>query len=99
MPKIDHVPTDLVITEKGREVSKKPVRTATPVHPRLVNRGPAGLLHRIGPIKDGLREAEVAEKAQVTISQAAYKIIPALQQLAVPLDSLTLDPMNARLHP
>ena len=68
--------------------------------PKLVNRGPAGLLTKVtDEQKKGLVSAPTLEKAEVTKAQAKHKIAPALKRMAVPIDSLVPDPENARLHP
>ena len=64
--------------------------------PKLVNRGPAGLLSK----KTGtVLPKKVAEKAQATRAVAINQIAPGLASLAVPIESVTPDPNNARLHP
>lgn len=59
--------------------------------PKLVNRGPAGLLSK-GP-------AAVAEGAAFSRPKSHNKIVPSLRPLAVDIASLAPDPDNARLHP
>ncbi len=62
--------------------------------PKLVNRGPAGLLTKV-PHKDGQpKEGPVLQKVY-----PKDRIAPALKGLIVPIDSLVFDPVNARLHP
>lgn len=68
--------------------------------PKLVNRGPAGLLSKVtDEQKKGLTPTPTPEKAEVTKAQAKHRIAPALQGMVVPIDKLVPDPENARLHP
>ncbi len=64
--------------------------------PKLVNRGPAGLLKKL-PKGAAIRLEEVQAQKEVEVN----KIAPALRKagLVVKLDQLILDPANARLHP
>lgn len=68
-----------------------------PIKPKLVNRGPAGLLSK-QPAKpangESHRPGEPAPRPKTF-----NKIAPALKPHIVPIDSLTPDPNNARLHP
>lgn len=76
--------------------------------PKLVNRGAAGLLRSL---TDGEREgikqhlaardqgADEAAPDVKAVRQAGYRIAPDLLPFAVPTDSLTYDPENARIHP
>lgn len=59
--------------------------------PKMVNRGPAGLLQKIK--KDGPEEVAPVPEGK------RNRIAPALKRLAVDLTSLVPDPDNARLHP
>jgi hypothetical protein len=61
--------------------------------PRLVNRGPAGLLRKVesSEPESGWEEPSFVAKIDV--------IADGLQHLAVPVDDLMLDPDNARVHP
>lgn len=68
--------------------------------PKLVNRGPAGLLTKVtDEQKKGLTPAPIPEKAEATKAQAKHKIAPALKGMTVKIDKLVPDPENARLHP
>lgn len=89
--------TDLEVTPNGK-VSTPPVRTGSAPHPHLVNRGPAGLLHRKKATGGVLTEEVVEDKPQMTRARAKYEIAPPLLHMAVDVDSLVLDPDNARLH-
>lgn len=63
-----------------------------PQRPKLVNRGPAGLLKKTGVHPtDG--------KIEHPSRKAKFRIAPPLQQLAVDIESLVPDPDNARVHP
>lgn len=69
-----------------------------PKVPHLTNRGAAGLLSRVTP---AAREVMAKQTliAPTAVVKAPYRIVPALQHLAVPIDSVHYDPENARLHP
>lgn len=69
-----------------------PVPAAAPPKPKLVNRGPAGLLNKL---PDSPNKPTPLEIPPAPIN----KIAPSLVSLVVPISSLTLDPDNARLHP
>lgn len=64
--------------------------------PKLVNRGPAGLLSK-APLKNGTPQPE-AIQFEVVAKRKNF-IAEALQPLIVPIDSVKFDPENARLHP
>ncbi len=89
---------DLAVTPKGK-VTTGPTRVATKPHPKLVNRGGAGLLHRSKAVGGELKPEEVPEKAELTKGQAKYRIAPALKPHIVKINTLTPDPDNAREHP
>lgn len=62
--------------------------------PKLVNRGPAGLLTKLPSA------ANSDKKQQPEIPPAPInKIAPSLKGLEIEISSLSLDPDNARLHP
>lgn len=68
-----------------------------PIKPKLVNRGPAGLLSKQSAKpanEEALKPGEPAPRPKTF-----NKIAPALKPHIVPIDSLTPDPNNARLHP
>lgn len=66
--------------------------------PKLVNRGPAGLLDKLP--KNGQCSPSVAIPAALANGDLEINnISEGLVALAVDIDSLTPDPMNARLHP
>lgn len=71
-----------------------------PSIPRLVNRGPAGLLKRI---TEGTRVTLGGDQrpavAAINYSGSINRISPNLVPLAVDIDSVMLDSENARLHP
>jgi hypothetical protein len=94
MPKV----TDLEITENGPATTTVPTRTKTRPHPRLVNRGPAGLLHKVDKIEGDIVNGDSLEKAKATLVVAKYRITPDLQPLAKPIDIMVHDPRNARVH-
>lgn len=76
-----------------------PKTATTPPKPKLTNRGGAGLYGSLSDAqKAGLKKVETP-KVDVPHKQAAHRITPGLQQMAVPLDSVKCDPDNARLHP
>lgn len=89
-------------TNGNGKAAKSPVPGATaakvsaPAKPRLVNRGPAGLLTKLKP---GAEKQPTPETPVQPGVRAKYQIAPALSPLAVPIDSVTYDPDNARLHP
>lgn len=89
----------LAVTEKGKVTTPSTTRTASRPHPRLVNRGGAGLLHKLKKAGGELVPEEQPEEAKLTRAVARYRIAPALQGMAVPIDSLIPDPVNARTHP
>lgn len=62
-----------------------------PQHPKLVNRGAAGLLSKFTPESSVLPE-------QPAVKIVKNKIAACLTALIVPIDSVNPDPMNARLH-
>ena len=68
--------------------------------PKLVNRGPAGLLSRVPskPASVQDQQSAPAEPAQ-QVAAPINKIAPSLEALIVDISSLTADPDNARLHP
>lgn len=78
--------------------------------PRLVNRGPAGLLTKVsgkgkpaqqngeGDGANTLNEDVIARVAAIP-SESINRIASALEPLIVPIDSLIPDPLNARQHP
>lgn len=76
-----------------------PVQNGKKPKPQLVNRGPAGLLHKAKTVDGTVVPVETVGAPQKTVAKARYRIAPELQHMAVPIDSLTPDPMNARLHP
>lgn len=78
---------------------KVPISVKSKASPKLVNRGPAGLLHRKAVTGGELIPKDIPEKPRLTVATAKYQIAPELQSMVVPIDSLILDPMNARLHP
>lgn len=68
--------------------------------PKLVNRGASGLLDKLTPKKKaGIVPQEVPNKPVLTAPRAKFQIAPALKTMAVDIDSLVPDPVNARLHP
>lgn len=68
-----------------------------PKVPHLTNRGAAGLLSKVPQAARDLMAK--TPTAPTTLVKASYRIVPALQHLAVPIDSVFFDPENARLHP
>lgn len=74
-----------------------PLKTKQQTKPTLVNRGPAGLLTKLP--KNGVATPAPVDKAARTVAVARHQIAPDLQQFSVPIDSVNLDPENARLHP
>lgn len=64
-----------------------------PAKPKLVNRGPAGLLTKLPATQKPTAGADEQPAGPIN------KIVESLQPLVVPIDSLTPDPQNARLHP
>lgn len=64
--------------------------------PKLTNRGGSGLY---GKLKGELILPDEPNVPKLTQAVARHRIAPELQHMAVPIDSLTPDPMNARLHP
>lgn len=106
MPKINgskktvvRKPKDLAVTESGVEATTTPVRKATKPHPRLVNRGPAGLLHKRGKVGGEVRPREQAGQQEGAPEAEVNRIDESLRPLVVPIDSVHFDPNNARLHP
>lgn len=77
-----------------------------PAAPKLVNRGPAGLLNKTKRVEPPAAPVEV-KKEQTFLEKllakhpdaAVAKIAPAIASLAVPTDVLVPDPNNARRHP
>jgi hypothetical protein len=82
--------------------------------PKLVNRGPAGLLHREGDKlvnrgpaglltrldhSNGEESKKVDETRQIVKPGKKNNIAEALENLIIDIDSVQPDPMNARLHP
>lgn len=76
--------------------------------PQLVNRGPAGLLKKLGPKEKPKDEGEAGEAGTIhatTIPPPAMvpvemnKIAPAFAGQVVDIALLNLDPNNAKLHP
>lgn len=69
--------------------------------PRLVNRGGAGLYGKLtdNQKKGIIPTSEPADAPKHTTPKAKYQIAPAIANLAVPINSVTYDPDNARLHP
>lgn len=67
--------------------------------PRLVNRGGPGLLRK-KPLAGAVSTPPVAQPNEL-LTADINKIAPALREagLVVEIESLTLDPMNARIHP
>jgi hypothetical protein len=104
MPRVGDI-VDLAVTPNGQVPSTRSVRTPTPKHPRLVNRGAAGLLHKTGPgktgpsIAEGLVPGAIPDKAELTQVRAKYQIAPAIMSMAVPIESVVSDPNNANSHP
>lgn len=68
-----------------------------PIKPKLVNRGTAGLLSK-QPAKPANGESHKPGEPAPR-PKTFNKIAPALKPHIVPIDSLTPDPNNARLHP
>lgn len=74
---------------------KVPLATATEkTKAKLVNRGPAGLLTK-APAKEGESKTPLIPAAQGPIDRFSKD----LQALAIPIEFLSFDPENARLHP
>lgn len=74
----------------------KPVRSTKPV---IVNRGGTGLLHKLPEhIRQQVEEKDGKRKI-IEVPVVRNKIDPGLKSMIVPIDSVTLDPDNARLHP
>ncbi len=65
--------------------------------PKLVNRGPAGLLTKL-PKPESARTEGTIPKDGIG-SGAINKIAPALKEMIVSISSVQPDPNNARLHP
>lgn len=64
-----------------------------PAIPKLVNRGPAGLLTKV----EGKKPKE--DKPKQDTNGKKNNINPALKNLIVDVTKVSLDPLNARLHP
>lgn len=77
-----------IIEKASPELAKQ-----NPGVPRLVNRGPGGLLVKLSP--EQKQEVKVHPLPEVQIN----KIAEPLLAHAVPIDSVVPDAMNARLHP
>jgi hypothetical protein len=89
MPK----PIDLAVTEAGK-VPVEGSRAATSPHPRLVNRGAAGLLHKTKDL--GVTPTQVLQAPRdAPINRIADDLLP----LAKPIEQFVSDPDNARVHP
>lgn len=73
--------------------------THQPKQPKLVNRGAGGLLTKITDADKKAMGADKQSTQPVVEVVAKYRIAPALQHMAVPIDSVIPDPVNARLHP
>jgi ParB-like nuclease domain len=69
-------------------------------HPKLVNRGTAGLITKV-QVKDEAQKLETQQEREDRILAEAPKdrVAPSLKGLLVPIASLNPDPANARLHP
>lgn len=66
--------------------------------PKLTNRGPAGLLNKL-PQRPPGQDARTNGVAKPQNQWRIDYIIEALQPMCVPIDTLKLDPDNARVHP
>ena len=82
---------------------RKNTNNSKPATPKFVNRGPAGLLSKLpSGYKSNLTEKkeETGLNIKVDTEKAPKnRIAESLQSLVVDIDTLTLDPENARLHP
>lgn len=90
---------DLSVGSDGKKIDEKPTRTASKPHPRLVNRGASGLLHKLKKVPGEIEPENGDADAKLTRSVAKQRIAPGLEKLKVPIDSLVPDPDNARVHP
>lgn len=92
------VPKTNATPSTNGQTNGKP-RVSVPRAPRIVNRGSTGLLTKLTDYDREHLIPEVVDVPKVTKTVAKYRIAPDLQHMAVPIDSVTRDPVNARLHP